>query len=120
MRGISRRKLLVMIGMTAVASLLAPAAASNTQAGLTLRRARYVMDDTGQVWLWAQFLDDSNKPISIRGIAPSKAGPWTNVSQSAAPGATMKGTMKVSDGGPAFLWVDSSVGLLRFDVPHSH
>lgn len=120
MHGLSRRKLLVMIGMTAVASLIAPAAASNTQAGLTLRRTRYVMDETGQVWLWAQFLNDSNKPIAIRGLAPSKAGPWSNVGQTAAPGTTLKGSMKVSDGGPSSLWVDSSVGLLRFDVPHSH
>lgn len=120
MNGITRRKLLATIGMTAVASLIAPAAASSTQAGLTLRRTRYAMDDKGQVWLLAHFLNESNKPIGIIAVAPAKSGPWTSVGQTAAPGGTVRGTMKVSDGGPAFLWVDSTLGLLRFALPGAH
>jgi hypothetical protein len=102
-----------------VASLIVPAAASNSQAGLMLRRTRFVMDDTGQVWLSAQFLNDSNKPIGIHAVAPAKTGPWTSVGQTITPGATVRGTMKISDGGPSFLWVDSTLGLLRFELPHS-
>lgn len=120
MNAFSRRKVLAMIGVAAVASLIAPAAASNSQAGLTLRHIRYVMDDAGQVWLSAQFLNDGTKPIGINAVAPGKAGPWTNVGQTAAPGATVRGKMKVSDGGPAVLWVDSTLGLLRFELPHAH
>lgn len=120
MQGMSRRKLLLMIGILAVGSLIAPVAASNTQAGLTLRHTRFVMDDTGQVWLSAQFLNDTSKPIGIRAVAPAKAGPWTSVGQTAAPGATVRGAMKVSDSGPSVLWVDSSQGLLRFELAQSH
>ena len=120
MYGMSRRKLLVMIGVTAVLSLLVPAEASSSQAGLTLRHTRFVMDDTGQVWLSAHFLNDTNKPIRIHAVAPSKAGPWTSVGRTVAPGATVRGAMKISDGGPSFLWVDTTLGLLRFELPHSH
>lgn len=119
MHGMSRRRLLLITGAWALAALIAPASASNGQAGLSLRRTRFVMDDHGQVWLSAVFLNEGTSPISVRGIAPSKSGPWTQVGQTAAPGASVRGALKVKDGGPPVLWVDSSQGLLHFPLPHS-
>ena len=113
------RKFMVLILLSTIASLVAPVSASDVHAGLTLRKAKYVMDDSGQVWLSVQLVNDGKKPLAILGLAPAKAGPWTSVGQNAAPGATVRSAMKVKEGGVTVLWVDSTAGILRFELPHT-
>lgn len=117
MHGTLRRKFLGLIVFAALASILAPVAAS-TNEPLTLRKTRYVMDNSGQVWLSVLLVNNGTQPVSVLGLAPAKAGPWTTVGQTAAPGATVRSAMKVKENTTA-LWVDSSRGILRFDLPHA-
>jgi hypothetical protein len=114
-----RRKFLALVVLSAMTLVMVPASASDTQAGLELRKSKYVMDDSGQVWLSVQLVNDGKKPLGILGLAPAKAGPWTTVSQNAAPGAVVRSAMKVKDGGVTVLWVDSTAGILRFELPHT-
>lgn len=113
-----RRKFIALVLLSAVTMLVAPVSASDAHAGLTLRKAKYVMDDSGQVWLSVQLVNEGRKPMAILGLAPAKAGPWTSVGQNATPGATVRSAMKVKDGGVTVLWVDSTAGILRFELPH--
>ena len=112
-----RRKFMVLVLLSAVATLVAPVSASDAHAGLMLRKAKCVMDGSGQVWLSVQLVNDGKKSLAILGLAPAKAGPWTTVGQNAAPGAVVRSAMKVKDGGVTVLWVDSTAGILRFELP---
>ena len=117
MHGSLRKKLLGLLALAALVSMLAPVAASTNQP-LSLRKSKYVMDGSGQVWLSVVLANEGKQPVSILGLAPAKAGPWTNVDQIAAPGSTVRSAMKVKEGTTA-LWVDSSQGILRFELPHA-
>jgi hypothetical protein len=117
MHGTLRKKLLGLLVLVALVSMLAPVAASTHQP-LSLRKSKYVMDGSGQVWLTVVLANDGSNSVSVLGLAPAKAGPWTTVDQIAAPGATVRSAMKVKEGATA-LWVDSSQGILRFDLPHA-
>lgn len=113
-----RTPLIASILLALVAWTLAPRAASAApRAGLDVRKTKYFMDDKGQVWLSVHLVNGGDKPVTIVRLAPSESGPWTNVGQSVAPGETVRGAIKVQDGGIAAVWVDSSQGVLRFDLP---
>lgn len=115
MQRTSRRMLLGVLLVSAISLALTPASASTAQAGLSIKKSRYVMDGGGQVWLKVQLLNGGSQPIRILGLAPAKAGPWTTVGQSAAPGEAIRTSMKVKENA-AVLWVDSSQGILRFEL----
>jgi hypothetical protein len=118
MKQILRRATLALIVVLAVALWIVPASASTTQGGLELRKSKYVMDDRGQVWLSVQLVNNTSNALSIIGLAPGKAGPWTSVGQTATPGAMVRSAMKVKEDGVTALWVDTTQGILRFDLPH--
>lgn len=117
MHGTLRKNLLGLLLLAALVSMLAPVAASTHQP-LSLRKSKYVMDGSGQVWLSVVLANDGTQPVTVLGLAPAKAGPWTTVGQTAVPGTTVKSAMKVKEGTTA-LWVDSSQGILRFELPHA-
>lgn len=104
---------LALIGL-----VLAPIPASAApQAGIDLRKTKYYVDDKAQVWLSVHLHNESARPVAILGLAPGKAGPWTTVGQNIPPGATLRAAMKIPDGGVSVVWVDSNVGILRFELP---
>ncbi|HEY2586878.1 MAG TPA: hypothetical protein VGI81_14125 [Tepidisphaeraceae bacterium] len=107
-----------MVVLALAALVLAPGAASaGPQAGIDLRKTKYYMDDKGQVWLSVHLHNEGTRPVAVIGLAPDKAGPWTTVGQNVPPGATLRSAMKVPDNGVSVVWVDSSAGILRFELP---
>jgi hypothetical protein len=103
----------------AAPSVLVPtqAAAQSGQIGLHLRKTKYFIDDKGPVWVSAQFVNDDNRSINIAGVAPTRVGPWTAIDKKLEPGATVRGAVKVLNDGVIVVWVSSSQGLLRFELP---
>ena len=108
--------LALLSALTAVTAARSTLAAP--QAGLDLRKAKYFMDDKAQVWVSVRLVNVGNNPLTVNGVAPAKAGPWTNVGQNVQPGAMVRAALKVPADGAKTLWVDSSAGILRFDLPH--
>jgi hypothetical protein len=102
---------LVALVIAPVATLAAP------QAGIDLRKTKYFMDDKGQVWLSVHLHNEGSQPVAVIGLAPDRSGPWTSVGQNLPPGATLRGAMKMPAKGVSVVWVDSSAGLLRFELP---
>lgn len=100
------------------ASLQAPVAAqAQRQGSLHLHKFKYVMDPNGVVWLSVQFSHDGNKPITVIGVAPNRAGPWTEVKQTVAPGALVRGSIKIVKDQPSTVFVDCSEGIEVFALP---
>jgi hypothetical protein len=97
-----------------------PCSAADVQAQLHLRKTKYTIDENGQVWLRLIFINDGSAPIGVTAFAPARQGPWTAVNQKVEPGALVRGAIKASEGGPTVVWVDSSQGLLRFELPKRH
>lgn len=109
----------LLLAAAATLLLAAPAVAGGSPSGLELRKIRHVLDDRGRVNLRLKLVDVGIGSITILGIAPSRLGPWTDVGQTLAPGATMTAVMPASAHSQA-LWVDSSRGLIEFDLPASN
>lgn len=107
---------MLVLALIAVVATPTPASAV-PQAGVNLRRTKYFMDDKGQVWLSVHLHNEGPRPVAVMGLAPDKAGPWTSVGQNLPPGQTLRGAMKVPEGGVTVVWVDSSAGILRFELP---
>jgi hypothetical protein len=107
---------MLVLALIALAMTPTPASAAS-QAGIDLRKTKYIMDDKGQVWLSVHLHNDSPRPVAVLGLAPDKAGPWTTVGQNLPPGVTLRSAMRIPEGGVTVVWVDTSVGILRFELP---
>ena len=110
------------LGLTLAAGVPAalissPAIAQQQQGSLHLRKAKFHMDDAGQVWLQVQFDNKGTKPIRVVGVSPNRAGPWSPVGQTVEPDGRVKGELKVQKDPPTVVWVNCSEGLLRFELP---
>ena len=102
----------------AIAALLAtPAGAGQRNGSLELHRWKHLMDDGGRFWVSVQLTNDGSAPVTVKGIAPSAFGPWSDVSQVAEPGQRIAAKLKV-DGEPSDkamdVWIYSSEGLCKF------
>lgn len=95
-------------------------AAADIQPQLHLRKANYTLDGSGNVYLRLLFINDGTVPIGVTAFAPAREGPWTEINQKVDPGALVRGAIKVGNDAPTAIWVDSSQGLLRFDLPKHH
>jgi hypothetical protein len=111
---------LLAISLLAVASsALWPAYAQAEQtASLHLKKIRYYLDENGRPWLAAHFSNDGNATVAVKAMSPARSGPWTTIDQKVESGSMLRGAIPVK-GGDALteLWVDSSQGLLHFDLP---
>ena len=88
------------------------------QPSLQLHRCHYRVDENGQTWLWVSLANSGSKPVTIAGISPAQNGPWTLVKRKVDSGGIFRGALKIPAGQPpAALWVDSTEGLEKFDLP---
>ena len=111
-----------LLGLTLAAGIpsaliSSPAVAEQRQDSLHLHKAKYHMDDAGQVWLQVQFDNKGTKPIRVVGVSPTRVGPWSPVGQTVDPDGRVKGELKVQKDPPTVVWVNCSEGLLRFELP---
>jgi hypothetical protein len=108
----------VLFVICAVAALLAtPAGAGQRNGSLELHRWKHLMDEGGHLWISVQLTNDGNAPVTVKGIAPSALGPWSDVSQVAEPGQRVAAKLKI-DGQPSEkpvdVWIYSTEGLCKF------
>lgn len=114
----TKRLLLVLLIVAAVMASFAPRLAAGEQkAALRIQKLRYTLDGNGQAWLSVRFVNEGNASIHVNAFAPAQEGPWSAVKEDVGPGSTVRGQVKAVDGNVAVIWVDSSQGLLRFEVP---
>ena len=114
----SIRFFLVAIALATGFSIAASerASAAQQQSALHFHKAKYFMDQNGQPWLSVQFVNEGNTAIKVDAIAPDRNGPWTKINENVAPSAKVRGAVKIVKDTPASVWVDSSVGMLEFDI----
>jgi hypothetical protein len=97
--------------------LAAPAGAGQRNGSLELYRWKHVMDEGGHLWLAIQLTNKGNGPITVKGIAASAFGPWSDVSETAEPGQRIRAKLK-TDSDPAEkpvdIWIYSTEGLAKF------
>jgi hypothetical protein len=104
---------------TATMLLATPAGAGQKQGSLELHRWKHLMDEGGHLWVAVQFNNTGNGPITVKGIAPSAFGPWSDVSQTAEPGQRVRAKLKTDDQSidkPMDIWIFSTEGLAKFTL----
>ena len=112
-----RYLLFVICGVAMV--LATPAGAGQRNGSLELHRWKHLMDDGGHMWVSVQLTNDGSAPITVKGIAPSALGPWSDVSQVAEPGQRVAAKLKVDDDAtdkPMDVWIYSTEGLCKFEL----
>jgi hypothetical protein len=103
---------LAMLAMSARAS-----GEPGSTGSLEIRKVKHVIDGDGKVWLSIQFANHGTKTVSVSAISPGRLGPWVKVDQSVEAGAAMKTLMNIARDEPTTVWISTSEGLCKFDLP---
>ncbi|HSZ59720.1 MAG TPA: hypothetical protein VK797_29015 [Tepidisphaeraceae bacterium] len=109
-------KVIVTFGIVG-AILTSPAAAQQRQGSLELHKIRHLVDENGQLWLTLQLVNQGNHIVNVARVAPSATGPWTESGQKIEAGAAIRAKMKLGKDMPQSVWVDTSDGMLVFNLP---
>ena len=107
----------IVICATLGAVLARPAAAQQRQGSLELHKIRHLVDENGQLWLTLQLVNQGNHIVNVARVAPSAAGPWTESGQKIEAGTAIRAKMKLGKDMPQSIWVDTSDGMIIFNLP---
>ena len=115
----SRTRSILWLICAAATLLATPAGAGQRNGSLELHRWKHLMDEGGHVWLSIQLTNEGNAPVTVKGIALSALGPWSDVSETAQPGQRVRAKLKTDEdpaSKPVDVWIFSSEGLCKFEL----
>ena len=115
----SRTRGILWIICAAAMLLATPAGAGQRNGSLELHRWKHLMDEGGHLWISVQLTNDGSAPVTVKGIAPSALGPWSDVSQVAEPGQRVAAKLKIDaqpSDKPVDVWIYSTEGLCKFEL----